>query len=138
MKITLLLLLLSASVCHGQSNDDKSKVTYKQGKAFFKMYDRKTEKQLNVVPFGTDVLVFYNNFFKSYNVYYKDERGVVNKIPYKFVYDYKNGSIKVTDHQSSDYTLTDTIEKDGRLFLIPDKVVNGVIACIVIEELSRE
>lgn len=126
-----LLLISISGIC--QNNNEIT--TYKNGSLYMEMYKENMDL-VSRKPIGKDVWIYYEKFFKYYQIGFIAEDGQSSRMKLSYVAEYDNGDF-LMEYQGDSYQVSDYIEREGIILIKCNKQTDGYIAVLVIEGLKE-
>ena len=136
MKKILLLIIFCSIYWHSYSQDNKDLIMYKAD-GFYCIVTNEKDEQVSKIPLGRDPTVFYDKFFKRYDIWYYDKDGVYKAIGLTYLQDDKDGFIRVMDTFKHTYLLLDKLSLNGKLVYIGEEKLGGYIVTYVVENAVK-
>jgi hypothetical protein len=87
---------------------------------------------VNEIPIGKSVIIYYDVFFKSYEINYLNKDYERSAIKLTYISTSEDGYVKMKDTYGSIFYVADNIEKFGVLIILNDKKHNGLISLLEI------
>ena len=122
MKFLFTLVLLTG-IAYGQVAPAPSEVHYSAAGIYLTIMHDKVEESRK--PMGKDVSITYDTFFKSYNIYYMDEDGLLNLFKLTYMGDQPNGT-EVPEYKMKDDT--------GAEYLVLDMLGSGMLKILLLKD----
>ena len=134
MKIILILFMLSQSSFLSAQNNDK--IEYKGDGIYFKFMNPETREVVSKVPVGKSPHIYYDTFFKSYDIFWTISDGSDERLTLSFIIEEDN-YVKMSDTFGNTYMVFDYIDKSNSLVLFHDKMSKGMFILTVIEGIKK-
>jgi hypothetical protein len=140
MKTILTYVIISffgIQILYSQEKD--TKITYKEGEAYFIYQDAKTLKIINKVPFAKVRNIYYDTFYKMYIFLLSTPEGATS-FTLKFVRKNKmfpDEKIMIDSNNKYEWSVNDHLEKLGKLWVIGLKEKDGVLQTIYFENVTK-
>lgn len=133
-KLSIIIFLIFSVSCYSQS---KSEIWYTGGEVYIILQDAKTNKTLSKAPYAKVRNVIYDTFFKSFVFLLTDEKGATGfSLKYVKMDESLNETIMV-DTTEDFWHVSNSIEASGKLWLMKDKAVNGVLTTLAFENVNK-
>lgn len=78
-------------------------------------------KIINEIPYGKDVTIIYDTFFKSYEITFYDKENNLSAIKLNYLSDKSDGTTKTYDTFNKNYVVTNKLDKNGVLYWLAEK-----------------
>ena len=118
----LLFVIVTPTVTFAQNDDDK--ITYEAKSVYIVLKDDKGAI-VTAKPVGKSVSVYYNKFFKSYQVYYRNEQGELAFSKFSYINTDRFGHLRVKDPY-------------GAMFYVKDEIITLNVLTFVGEEKAGD
>lgn len=133
------VFLIINSLVYSQS--ESSILKYKADGIYIVLQNNKGE-QLTRIPFGKDVEIEYDTFFKTFDITYVDREGSIDGMELLFLSDREYDGVKyhqMKDEHGNIYNVFGNVDKTGKLLLILDKKdEDGNLILLVIEQAKKQ
>lgn len=115
------------------TQNDNRKVIYTDGVMDMTLIDKDGNEFTK--PYGVDVEVIYDSFFKSYKIYFMNELNEYSKFMFTYIRDNNESSILVKSHTGDLSSLFDLLETKKMLIIANEN--ERYMSFFVIEKLKR-
>ncbi len=137
MKKIFLILSICFFSLASLAQEKKHEISYKSEYMGLGFINSKNEV-VNEKPFGRDVKIIYDNFFKSYYIEFYKEDGTYSYYKFYFVSNNPDKSLRMRTENNSISNILDTLTKDGTLLIVKDKRFDdGLLGYLVIRGSTR-
>ena len=126
MKLLLVFLILTRAA-YGQVASAPTEIHYSASGIYLVIMQDTVEKSRK--PMGKDVSITYDTFFKSYNIYYKDEDGKLNLFKLTYLGDQPN------DRGVPEYKMKDGLDVE---YLVLDMLYTGQLKMLLLKDYPGE
>ncbi|WP_445749558.1 hypothetical protein [Polaribacter sp.] len=137
--ILMITLFILSNSAFSQSEDNIIK--YKAKGIYVVLQNNKGE-QLTKIPFGKDVIINYDEFFKTFEILYENREGGIDAMKLLFLSEKEiNGTkyFKMKDKYGSLFNVFGNLERIGTLIIIMDKKdEDGNISLITIDGAKKQ
>jgi hypothetical protein len=130
-KFFLLLILISIKFSIFSQTSENDIIKYK-AESIYMIFQNDSGQVVNEIPIGKSVIIYYDVFFKSYEINYLNKDYERSAIKLTYISTSEDGYVKMKDTYGSIFYVADNIEKFGVLIILNDKKHNGLISLLEI------
>ena len=131
-RFIIFLILIAPGRLYSQD-----KVAFDAPAAFF-VYYNSDFSEASRIPFGKEVEIYYDVFFKSYNLHYTDKDGKWTQALFNYVGESKeNRCTFAVDQNDNKWYVYDNLQKDGELKIFNENKAAGRSWCILVEKAVK-
>lgn len=122
-----LFIVLICTSTYNFIAQNNSRIAYKADGLFMLFNDMNSLEQISEVPYGKDVELTYDVFFKSWTIRFKDKNGNINPIKFEYLKTNEDGSIEMKDSYGNWFTCYNKISTKKELLFVSNKIQNDMI-----------
>ena len=126
-KIFLLILFFNLS-SFSQTNEDK--ISYSAES--IKMVILENGKIINETPYGKNITIVYDTFFKSYYITFYNDENEFSALKLKFLSENSDGTTRTYDTFNKNYIVTNNLDENGVLYWLAEKKYENRHAAFVV------
>jgi len=131
----ILFVGIFLSIIKGYSQESKVKYT---AQSIIMVFFNKSEAVVSKKPFGKNVEIIHDEFFKSWLIRYDDENGIRQVFKLAYVQQTPEGYERMKDTQGSFYTLSNKIKPAKYLYISFEKELdNGLHGALSIDGVEQ-
>ena len=134
MKKIFLTLSFFTIIFTASYSQDKSNITYTSKAMYLQAVNDKGD-EVSLIPMSNNVTIIYDTFYKSFTIIPIMEDGI-GEIKLTYLKTEKNGSIKMLDKDGMIHYVINSISLDGRLRILRNKVVSGLLSWYIIKDVK--
>lgn len=133
-KILIALFLLSSLVAKSQNND---KINYKA--TSIELILTENNKVIAKKPYGRNVEIVYDKFFKSYYITFYNEKSEYGYFKLFYISELNdgNGSVKMRTEDNSIMYVVDHLKTEGVMMIMAEKEVDGATGYYMIHNIVQ-
>jgi hypothetical protein len=132
--LLIIFISLASFSLVAQNNNDKTE--YKGDGIYFKFINPETSEVVNKVPLGKEPYIYYDTFFKRYDIFWKGSDGGDETMSLTYIME-EGEYVKMKDKFGNTFMVFDYIKKSNSLVIMHDKMGNGMIICTVVEGVKK-
>lgn|SRR5690554_2763365 len=133
--ILLLFILSQASFVKAQNNNND--IVYKGEGFYLKYINPETQEVVTAIPYGKAPYIYYDVFFKTYDILYEGIEGGTERMKLVFLKQEENYT-EMMDTFDNKFMVFNYINEKKSLVILSHRMVNGMIVCFVIEGVQKQ
>jgi len=135
----IILLLIGTIFSVTLSAQSKTKIEYSASGMYYCYADTaKAGKKDGEIPAGRDVQIFYDTFFKSWDIAFIDKEGKKQASSFYYVYTESDNSTRCSDDFQTPYTVYNNIETKGTIRLVSHNLSGQYIFSVLLKDVVKK
>jgi len=118
------------------NSQNDTKLKYKADGIYLVFNDMNTLKQISEIPYGKDVELTYDDFFKSWIIRFTDKNGERTPIKFEYLKSNPDGSFEMKDTHGNWFTCYNKINTKKELIFVSNKIENDMINTLKVMNIT--